>query len=314
MNDNPASASASASADDDARSAQAFAALLDDFPEIQRLKTDVFRDRVAYAPAIKDRLACARRDGAAAVAAVADDLLRDPTPAPAVLVDLLLSQRAVRDWPAMIALVARLPPALRDTTLVQEQLGLALNRAGRPDEAEAVLQAVLARHGPSSETCALLGRVYKDRYDAARRRGDDAAATVCLRHAADAYLQGFEADPRDAFPGINALTLMTLQQPPDPRRHRLAPAVRAAVDARLHGAGGPDYWDHASRIELAVLARDEAAARAALADALSAVREVWEPESTARNLALIRAAREARGDAPPWAAEIEATLQSRAGG
>ncbi|MEP7282703.1 MAG: TRAFs-binding domain-containing protein [Rubrivivax sp.] len=297
----------------------ALAALLNQFTGIQRLKTDVFRDRVRHAPELEARLAAARGAGPAAVATIAAELLAAPDPAPAALIDLLLSQRAVRDWNAMIALVARLPPALRDSTLVQEQFGLALNRAGRDDESERVLNAVLARCGPSSETCSLLGRVHKNRFERAQRAGDAATAARCLQHAADAYRQGFEADPSDAFPGINALTLMTLQQPPDPRRTALRPAVQAALETRLRGAtpdgaggsGGPDYWDHATRIELAVLARDEAGARAALADALAAVREAWEPESTARNLALIRAAREARADAPAWAREVEAALARR---
>jgi hypothetical protein len=301
----------------DAVSDPALAALLDHFTGIQRLKTDVFRDRVRHAPELEARLAAARSAGPPAVATIAAELLADPAPAPAALIDLLLSQRAVRDWDALIALVPHLPPAMRDSTLVQEQLGLALNRAGRDDEAEAVLYAELARRGPSSETCALLGRVHKNRFERAQRAGDATTAARCLQQATDAYRLGFEADPRDAFPGINALTLMTLQQPPDPRRAALRPAVQAAVDARLRGgaaggADGPDYWDHATRIELAVLAREEARARAALADALTAVREAWEPESTARNLALIRAAREARADAPAWAHDVERALTQRA--
>jgi hypothetical protein len=42
------------------------------------------------------------------------------------------------------------------------------------------------------------------------------------------------------------------------------------------------------------------------------VRESWEPESTAKNLSHIRAARERRGQADPWAADVEATLMRRA--
>jgi hypothetical protein len=42
--------------------------------------------------------------------------------------------------------------------------------------------------------------------------------------------------------------------------------------------------------------------------ALAAVREPWEPESTARNLRLIREARERRGETVPWARELEKAL------
>jgi len=78
-------------------------------------------------------------------------------------------------------------------------------------------------------------------------------------------------------------------------------------------AGKPDYRHYATLLEFAVLASDEAAVSAALDDALAAVREGWEPETTARNLRLIREARERRGDPLAWAAEVEDALSRRAG-
>jgi uncharacterized protein DUF4071 len=100
---------------------------------------------------------------------------------------------------------------------------------------------------------------------------------------------------------------MELAEPPDPRRLRLIPVVAYAVERRI-ATGQPDYWDHATRLELAVLGDDNEVAQEALADALAAVRETWEPESTCKNLRLIREARERRGSARPWAADIESAL------
>jgi hypothetical protein len=74
---------------------------------------------------------------------------------------------------------------------------------------------------------------------------------------------------------------------------------------RRISAGQPDDWDHATRLELAVLGRDEDTATSALENALAAVREKWEPESTARNLRLIRRCREKRGEPLAWAAALE---------
>jgi len=76
-------------------------------------------------------------------------------------------------------------------------------------------------------------------------------------------------------------------------------------------AGRPDYWDHATLLEIAVLAADESAASQALCDALAAVREIWEPETTANNVKLIREARSRRGISVPWAEEIEDELKKR---
>ena len=86
----------------------------------------------------------------------------------------------------------------------------------------------------------------------ASKAGEELLAQGCLDKAIDAYLHGFEADWRDAYPGVNAVTLMELKEPPDPRRARLLPVVkycRGAPDCRrptgllglCHppGAGGP---------------------------------------------------------------------------
>lgn len=285
--------------------------LLEDYPDVSHEKTDVFRDQVRIAQDVKERLAAARGEGRDAVRRMEAELSPLGDQQTGVLIDLFLSYRAVKGWDEMIALVERMPEPVARTVMVQEQLALALNRAGRGDEAERVLTRLIDRKGPSSETYGILGRVYKDRWEAAMKAGEKFRAPALLDAAVDAYLKGFEADWRDAYPGINAVTLMELREPPDARREALVPVVRYAAQRRVAG-GRPDYWDHATLLELAVLARDQAAAGAALGSALACVREPWEPETTARNLRLIREARERRGDGVAWAGEMEQALQDAA--
>jgi hypothetical protein len=286
--------------------------LVEGFPDISRLKTDVFRDRVHYSATWKERLAEARETGLAAVRAAEADLGRLVDVEAGILIDLFLSYRAVEGYAEMVALVGRMPRPLATTPLVREQLALALNRLGRRTEAERVLRTLIEERGADSETYGLLGRVYKDQWSDARDAGLDSLARGLLSKATAAYLAGFEADWRDAYPGINAVTLMELSDPPDPRRTALIPVVSYAVDRRL-ASGRADYWDHATKLELAVLAQDQAAAQQALADALAMVRERWEPKSTAKNLRLIRTAREQRGERLPWAEPIEEELLRRSG-
>jgi hypothetical protein len=229
----------------------------------------------------------------------------------AVAVDLLLSFRAVQGWREMIELVEAMPPPLARSVLVQEQYALALNRAGEGEKAERVLLELISRRGPSSETNSILGRVYKDRWQAALDAGRAAHARGLLKRAIDAYLAGFETDWRDAFPGINAVNLMEFCDPPDLRREELLPVVTYAVKRRIAG-GESDYWDHATLLELAILSGDRAAAAAALADALAAVRESWEPESTVRTIERIRDARRRSGEETGWLDEIEQALAEAA--
>ena len=281
--------------------------LVESYPEIDHTKTDVFRDRVQYSEEQKKKLAAARKQGIDALRAAEKEIGDLGSVESGVLVDLFLSYRAVKGWDDMIGLVERMPKELAGTVMIQEQLGLALNRAGRGEEAEQVLQNLIEKRGPSSETYGILGRVYKDRWEAAAKAGKSMQARGLLDKAIDAYRKGFEADWRDAYPGINAVTLMELKEPPDPRRLEILPVVAYAVERKI-AAGKPDYWDYATRLELAVLGKDEEKAAQALGDALAVVREVWEPETTVRNLRLIREAREKRGEDVPWAKEAEDEL------
>jgi tetratricopeptide (TPR) repeat protein len=285
--------------------------LVEDFPDIQRLKTDVFRERVQYSAQMKAKLAEARRQGVAAVRAVEQELGNLTEIESGVVIDLFLSYRAVKAFPSMIDLVPKMSAPLAATVMVREQLALALNRVGQSEAAERVLTELIAARGPSTETYAILGRVYKDRWEAALNQGETTSARDLLNKAVEAYLKGFETDWRDAYPGINAVTLMELKEPPDPRRVPLVPVVAYAMERRM-AAGQPDYWDYATRMELAVLAQDQSGAESALADALAAVREPWEPETTARNLRLIREARARRQEDVSWLQRIEDELRRRA--
>ena len=282
--------------------------LIDDMPtpEIDRLKTDVFREQAAYSAELKNRLTEARAVGADDVRDVERELGSLEDVEAGVLVDLLLSYRATSAWGEIIRVVEEMPEPIRRTVLVREQHAFALNRAGRSDEAEQVLLDLIADHGPSSETLGLLGRVYKDRWEA-ERDGSALRAEGYLDQAIDAYRRGFEADWRDAYPGVNAVTLMEIRDPGGDAQQQLLPVVRYANSRRLDG-GGADYWDHATRLELGVIARDRDEATAGARAALAAVREPWEPESTAYNLSLIRDARATRQESIEWADDIEREL------
>jgi hypothetical protein len=277
------------------------------FPDIARLRTDVFRERVQYGQDIKQKLAAARRSGLDAVRAVEQEIADLDATESAAVVDLFLSYRAVKGWPEMIALAARMPKPLAATILVREQLALALNRAGDDARAEEVLLDIVSTRGPSSETYGILGRIYKDRWERARNANDHWRAAALLDKAIETYRKGFETDWRDAYPGINAVTLMELREPPHPQREELLPVVRYAVTRRIAGST-PDYWDYATLLELAVLGNDGEKAAELLGKALIAMRETWEAETTGRNLRLIAETRKQRGEDVQWIEKLVAAL------
>lgn len=294
-------------------------------PSLASLKTDRFNEEVRFSEQLKERLAGLRHagtQGAAATeaarrdaAAVRRELADADAPDPAVLVELMLTLRALEDWDAMVDLIESMPAFLRGRVLVQEQLAFALNR--RADErgdaererAVRILERVQeAQGGTSAETSGLLGRIHKDRW-LARRVADPEVAATHLQDAIAVYRSGFLADPRDPYPGINVVLLLDVQGGPAALRDRdrLLPVVRFACE-RLVELGQAGYWVHATLLTLAVLERDRAEAERLLARARADVRERWEPVTTARDLRMLADAWEARGEDASWVRDLAGRL------
>jgi tetratricopeptide (TPR) repeat protein len=297
--------------------------------DISHLKTDMFHQQVATNEEWKSRMNRARSmkkaEGILELQRIEAELGSLDIHEAGIVIDLMLAYRALGDWRRMVDLSEKMPQFLRNQVLVREQLGFALNRlAGdetRPepdrnadrDRALKILQGVEDQQGPNSETCGLIGRIHKDLWDQVRRT-DARAARGHLKQAIEAYTRGFEADLRDAYPGINAATLLDIQGTDESKgkRDRLVPVVRFAVEQRLR-TKAPDYWDYATMLELAVLGNDRDLADENLDSALAIANETWMPETTSRNLSLIREFRAGRGEDVSWLDEIISALNRKAG-
>lgn len=283
-------------------------------PRLAHEKTDVFRDRVRISQEIGRRLKAARKQGDRAVEtlrAIETELGEIAQCESGIVVDLFLSYRAVEAQAEMVRLAERMARPLFERAMIQEQYAWALNACGRGEEAEEILKRVVERFGPGSETYGLLGRVYKDRWQEClcADRGEEARA--CLALAVETYIKGFEADWRDAYPGINAVTLLDQLDPDDPRKKEILPVVVYAVKRKI-ARGNPDYWDYATLLELAVLAADRTEAERYIGQVLAQVREKWEPKSTARSIGFIRESMGKRGIPTDWIERIEEKLRHKA--
>jgi hypothetical protein len=286
-------------------------------------KTDVFSKVVNYSDELRDRLAAARAKrskGLADLDAICSELGEMEQSEAGTIVDLFLSYRALSAWDRMIALYGKLPAVLQRSVLVREQYALALNRRagqtppdpGLRDKASRLLEEVTKEIGPNPETQGLLGRVNKDRWNEALARGANAEAAGYLDAAIQAYMSGFKADSRDAYPGINALTLLVAQGTKESldARDALLPVVRFAVEQKR--ARSPDYWDHATLSELAVHAENPGDASRYLSDALaSSDIESFMPKTTADNLGYLRRALTSQGREVAWVDPIIAAFQNK---
>ena len=267
--------------------------LFDDFPGIQMSHevTDVFRDRVAYSEEFKDKLEEARmadskqqvRDE---IRAIQSELGNLKAVERGILIDLFLSYRDAEAFDDMIALYQEFPSELKHSMITRQQYGFALNRKGNSRKAIRVLEKVISDFGDSAETYGLLGRVYKDQYRASE--ADDAARIGYLHKAIVAYTKGFEAEPMDYYPGVNAITLLVLKDGPEAKAEidRLLPLVTFAV-LRQGGAESTDYWTLATVLELALVGRDQDLANKVLPRLLVTDAEGWMFKTTLDNLSLI---------------------------
>lgn len=271
--------------------------LFDKFPGIDMSHelTEVFRDRMDYSIKVKNELESARQlkpQTAAldAIKAIIQTLGEPKLLERGVLIDAYLSYRAVSAWNEMIALFEQMPAGIQATALARQQLAFALNRrndSGDRSQAIQVLEQLISDYGENAETLGILGRIYKDCYTDAKK-AEDLAAEGWLDMAIETYTKGFEAEPADYYPGVNAVTLL-LQKGDEQAMSeidRLAPLVTFAA-VRQGGEKANDYWTVVTVLELACINRDYALAQRCLPRALALGNEDWMFDTTARNLRLV---------------------------
>ncbi|MES2890427.1 MAG: TRAFs-binding domain-containing protein [Bacteroidota bacterium] len=169
-----------------------------------------------------------------------------------------------------------------DNIFIKQQLALAYNKIGERTESERVLKSIIKKYGPDPETNGLLGAAYKGMMDDNKGEIEEAGFRS---KAITAYLDGFEADPRDYYPGINALTLMFYGNAKKDKAvfDKYLPLVQFAVDRQLKKKSD-DYWLQATRMELAILSDDCDLATEALSDLLACNPEQWARSSTKANI------------------------------
>lgn len=270
---------------------------------IEHIKTDVFRERVEYNKIIKNKLFYARnKKDKVELISIENSLQNIADIESGVLVDLFLSYRALNAYDEMVSLVAKMSKPLQQSIMIQEQLGFALNRVGKKEEAIQVLKEVIKKYGKNSETCGILGRVYKDYWQ--ENIANETLSKGYLKKAIQIYLDGFESDFRDAYPGINAVTLMDIAK--DKRKEELLPVVTYAVKQKMKN--GADYWNYATLLELSILDNNKTKAEEILPDVLANCRECWELTTTANNIKFIRIHRESKEINCEWIFEIEKEL------
>ena len=230
-------------------------------------------------------------------------------------ISLMLAYRSIEAWDDMIRLADELPDSLQVVPTVREQLALALNRRSAPGDrnrAIKIADQLIDEYGESPETLGILGRCFKSRWQE-KDNARDAGANDALEQAIDAYRRGFNADPRDYYPGVNLITLLVRRAEPKDLAEvgRVAPVVSFAV-ARKGGLRSRDYWTVATVLELAVVNGYEDEGRRALSAMLDCEHDPMQLNTTADNLGILADALPDLGQDRSWVDEVVASLRCEA--
>ena len=279
--------------------------LIPDFPGIDLPDdvTETFKERLQYVEEFRETLVRARaqptpqqkRDALLKIQGDLADLKVVPR---SVLVELMSSFRDAEAFEELVALYNAFPDYLKDYVAARQQFALALNRRNKPGDREKALQILdelLKNRGADSETFGIKGRIHKDIYKEAAQ-AKKITAIAALDQAITAYTKGFEADPRDYYPGVNAINLLVQKGDAEALKEveRLLPLVNFAV-ARRGGTSSTDYWDLATLLELACIGEDWATAVRVLPKAILAATNSFMTATTIGNLRLLKQARERAG-------------------
>ncbi len=283
--------------------------LFPNFPGID-LPDDVaetFKDRIRRVEQFRKMLSSAReqrtlrkkRDALLKIQRSLGDL---KTVQRSVLIELMSSFRDAEAFEELVALYNAFPDNLKDYVVAKQQFALALNRRnqrGDREKALKVLEDLLKDRGADSETLGIKGRIHKDIYKEAAQ-AKKITAIAALDDAISAYTKGFEADPRDYYPGVNAINLLIQKGDAEALKEaeRLLPLVNFAV-ARRGGASSSDYWDLATVLELACIGGDWLVANHVLPKVVLAAKASFKTATTLANLQLLKQARARLGQAVP---------------
>jgi tetratricopeptide (TPR) repeat protein len=290
--------------------------LISGFPRINlpHEVTEIFQNEVKHTDEFRKQLSEAQAEGSdperlAALLEIQKGLGDVKVAQKEILMELMLSYRDVSAWDQMVKLSDQFPDYLKNNIIVRQQRALALNRRNEGNDREqaiAILNELLRKQGADPETLGILGRVYKDQYKELKKKGS-IKQSAALDDAIETYTKGFESDPRDYYPGVNAITLLIEKGDLEALKQadRLVPLVSFAV-ARRGGASSSDYWDLATLLELSAVGNDWKMISRVLPKVLNATQKPWMIRTTCDNLLLLKAARQRAGQ---QTTELEEVIQ-----
>jgi hypothetical protein len=237
--------------------------------EIRAVRAVPRADRMAKAKELVDKYWKPPVTGATVIALLR--LLRD-------------SADSAADWGSITDFIGRFPSDVADQEEVREANAFALSNAGKPIEAIAKLEELIARSGPTPERNGLLGGRYKRLY---LKATTPAEQLQYLAKSIDAYERGMELDLNLYYCSSNLPRLyrQRKRKGDELRAQSVAPIVVAACE-RARKRNVADEWLNATLLGAAFDAHDCDKADDLAAEVASEGAANWQIESTLGDLKL----------------------------
>jgi hypothetical protein len=191
----------------------------------------------------------------------------------AVALEMLKLVRDVLGWERATQFVDGLPPEIRALPMVDEQYQLARSGTGKHVEAIAALEALVERHGDSSERQGLIAGRFKRLFRTAQNPADRARY---LSKAIEHYERGMYLDLNDYFPSCNLAQLYRARGAPGDEGRALAVAQLVAFACeRARVRGRVDEWLKPTLVGAAFDAADVERARELAAEIAAGDVDSW---------------------------------------
>jgi len=207
---------------------------------------------------------------------------------PLEFLKILREYRDQSAWDELIRSADEAPASVAQSPEVRQLLALALNSrggSGDQDRAIAVMRQLIAETNGDAEMHGVLGRIYKDRFEAARLSGDPVRAAENLDLALGCYRAGFEQNPKDIYTGFNVVNLLLQSESGEARAelHAFLPRIWATVKEKID-SDRPDPRDIAIGIQLAAVAGRWGEAESATREFIEWARQDWLIDAARRDL------------------------------
>lgn len=229
---------------------------------------------------------------------IEDTLKPSPLKEYSVLIALLKAYKDTNSNKRILALLESpdLPVEAREKYIeLEERRAHAYKMQGQYDVTEEILTRLVDRCNTDRLPwlIALLASVQKHKAGEAMREGKAGLATSRIKKAIELYIQSFEDNPNDYYPGIRLLNLLYTSniEGAQAKYDKYLPLVEFSIQRRLN-KNKKEYWALASRVELEVMKSIEQAAFESTYEVLDCQHAPWKRTSTAKQLQKIADYRE----------------------